>query len=125
MNGEDPDEMPHYVAFHLGLHCLPNGIHLGASNLQRVNKILLWREKKERKSLRFVFFLSQQAELSLLVMDEDDDSKKHFSLDKLIEESSGKKKKKNKKLEKQKKEKNEEEFQVIYRIYIGLDKQNL
>ena len=57
-------------------------------------------------------FLSQQAELSLLVMDEDADSKKHFSLDKLIEESSGKKKKKNKKLEKQKKEKNEEEFQV-------------
>ena len=21
-NGVDPDEMPHYVAFHLGLHCL-------------------------------------------------------------------------------------------------------
>ena len=20
----DPDEMPHYAAFHLGLHCLPN-----------------------------------------------------------------------------------------------------
>ena len=22
-NRADPDEMPHYVAFHLGLHCLP------------------------------------------------------------------------------------------------------
>ena len=22
-NSVDPDEMPHYVAFHLGLHCLP------------------------------------------------------------------------------------------------------
>ena len=22
VNSEDPDEMPHYVAFHLGLHCL-------------------------------------------------------------------------------------------------------
>ena len=22
-NGVDPDEMPHYVAFHLGFHCLP------------------------------------------------------------------------------------------------------
>ena len=22
-NCADPDEMPHYVAFHLGLHCLP------------------------------------------------------------------------------------------------------
>ena len=22
-NGADPDEMPHCVAFHLGLHCLP------------------------------------------------------------------------------------------------------
>ena len=22
-NGEDPDEMPHDVTFHLGLHCLP------------------------------------------------------------------------------------------------------
>ena len=22
-NSVDPDEMPHYAAFHLGLHCLP------------------------------------------------------------------------------------------------------
>ena len=22
-NSVDPDEMPHYTAFHLGLHCLP------------------------------------------------------------------------------------------------------
>ena len=22
-NSEDPDEMPHYAAFHLGLHCFP------------------------------------------------------------------------------------------------------
>ena len=23
LNSADPDEMPHYVAFHLGLYCLP------------------------------------------------------------------------------------------------------
>ena len=23
VNSADPDEMPHFVAFHLGLHCLP------------------------------------------------------------------------------------------------------
>ena len=23
VNSANPDEMPHYVAFHLGLHCLP------------------------------------------------------------------------------------------------------
>ena len=27
-NSDDPDEMPHYVAFHLGGHCLPK-THLG------------------------------------------------------------------------------------------------
>ena len=25
-NGAEPDEMPHYAAFHLGLHCLPKYI---------------------------------------------------------------------------------------------------
>ena len=27
--GADPDEMPHNVAFHLGLHCLPKYLFLG------------------------------------------------------------------------------------------------
>ena len=31
-NSADPDEMPHNVAFHLGLHC-----HLGVSSPQRAN----------------------------------------------------------------------------------------
>ena len=25
-NSEDPDEVPHYVAIHLGLHCLPKDL---------------------------------------------------------------------------------------------------
>ena len=33
-NSADPDEMQHYAAFHLGLHCL------GVSSTQRVNKYL-------------------------------------------------------------------------------------
>ena len=33
-NSEDSDEMLHYGAFHLGLHCLPS-THLGVSSLQR------------------------------------------------------------------------------------------
>ena len=31
-NSVDPDEMPHHVAFHLGLHCLPKK-HIGATRL--------------------------------------------------------------------------------------------
>ena len=27
-NSVDPDEMPHYAAFHLGLHCLPKHTEL-------------------------------------------------------------------------------------------------
>ena len=32
----DPDEMQHYAAFHLGLHCLQK-YSLGVSGIQRVN----------------------------------------------------------------------------------------
>ena len=28
-NSSDPDEMPHYVAFHLGLRCLPKYLFTG------------------------------------------------------------------------------------------------
>ena len=28
-NSADPDEMPHYAAFHLGLHCLPKYLFRG------------------------------------------------------------------------------------------------
>ena len=28
----EPDEMPHYVAFHLGLHCLPE-MHFGVKHI--------------------------------------------------------------------------------------------
>ena len=28
-NSADPDEMPHFVAFHLGLHCLPKSTFRG------------------------------------------------------------------------------------------------
>ena len=46
-NRVDPDEMPHYGAFHLGLHCLPKyhaAFHLGLHCLQsthlRVTRIM-------------------------------------------------------------------------------------
>ena len=35
-NSAEPDEMQHYAAFHLGLHCL-HGIRLGVSRNQLVN----------------------------------------------------------------------------------------
>ena len=35
-NSVDPDEMQHYAALHLGLHCLQK-THLGVSRLQIVN----------------------------------------------------------------------------------------
>ena len=31
-NSEDPDEMQHYAAFHLGLHCLPKNLFRGRVN---------------------------------------------------------------------------------------------
>ena len=36
-NSVDPDEMQHYAAFHLGLHCLQN-TSLEVSRIQRVKK---------------------------------------------------------------------------------------
>ena len=38
-NSVDPDEMQHYAAFHLGLHCLQS-THLGVSQIQRVNFLI-------------------------------------------------------------------------------------
>ena len=33
----DPDEMPHFAVFHLGLHCLPKYmLVLGVSSIQRL-----------------------------------------------------------------------------------------
>ena len=39
-NSVDHDKMPHYAAFHLGLHCWPK-THLGVSGPQRVEHILI------------------------------------------------------------------------------------
>ena len=36
INSEDPDEMPHYAAFHQGLYCL-----LGKKDLQTIKTLLL------------------------------------------------------------------------------------
>ena len=36
-NSEDPDEMQHYAAFHLGFHCLSKYPFRGSS-IQRVNE---------------------------------------------------------------------------------------
>ena len=36
-NSVDPDEMLHYAAFHLGLHCLPK-YHFGVTSVQRVKE---------------------------------------------------------------------------------------
>ena len=37
-NSADPDEMPHYAAFHLGIHCL-SSTHLRVSGLHRVTQL--------------------------------------------------------------------------------------
>ena len=34
-NSEDPDEMLHYRAFHLGLHCLPKNAFGGHEHIER------------------------------------------------------------------------------------------
>ena len=56
----DPDEMPHYVAFHLGLHCLQK-YTLGVTSIQRVNlmdKQGMIFQAKIHTRLTFSFFLS-------------------------------------------------------------------
>ena len=37
-NSVDPDEMSHYTAFHLGLHCLPKYMFRVYYSIQRVKK---------------------------------------------------------------------------------------
>ena len=39
INSVDPDEKPHYVAFHLGLHGCKSTPYLGVSRVQRVKYI--------------------------------------------------------------------------------------
>ena len=40
-NSGDPDEMPHYAAFHLGFSLFVNfSTHLGVSGPQRVHRVL-------------------------------------------------------------------------------------
>ena len=34
VNSADPDKMPSYVAFHLGLHCLPKYLFTGIQNVK-------------------------------------------------------------------------------------------
>ena len=33
-NSKDPDEMPHFVAFHLGLHCAPKYLFRGLRSIK-------------------------------------------------------------------------------------------
>ena len=41
-NSVNPDELQHYAAFHLGLHCLKETTRLGVFRIQRVkNHVLL------------------------------------------------------------------------------------
>ena len=39
-NSEDPDEMPHYVAFHQGLHCLIRQQQYSEKDIQFYLKII-------------------------------------------------------------------------------------
>ena len=39
-NSTDPDEMQHYAAFYLGLHCLPKYPFIGVSSIQRVKQYI-------------------------------------------------------------------------------------
>ena len=52
-NGADPGEIQHYVAFHLGLHCLPN-YRYGISSIQRVNTFAAKYLKKQYPSAKHV-----------------------------------------------------------------------
>ena len=38
-NSADPDEMPPYAAFHLGLYCLPNYLFTGVQNEKGITKM--------------------------------------------------------------------------------------
>ena len=40
-NSADPDEMPHYAAFHLGLHCLPKYLLRGFWSSRGKDKVRL------------------------------------------------------------------------------------
>ena len=55
-NSEDPDEMPHFVVFHLGLHCLPK-YPLGVSHIQKVKpNVMEGQEKMKLKmAMRVVY----------------------------------------------------------------------
>ena len=44
-NSADPDEMPHYVAFYLGLHCLQKNA-FRSSSTKMVNKYTCEQNKK-------------------------------------------------------------------------------
>ena len=73
-NSVDPDEMPHHVAFHLGLHCLPKYAFRSHKYIkQRVNFALthhmdcifvvvifiyIWMGVRAFQSIPFVIFLS-------------------------------------------------------------------
>ena len=54
-NNGDPDQMLHFVASDLGLHCLPN-THLWVSSLQLVNEVpstcFSWRGRRNNKALQ-------------------------------------------------------------------------
>ena len=39
-NSVDPDEMPHYAAFHLGLNCLPKKAFMSHDSQSLVCKVL-------------------------------------------------------------------------------------
>ena len=55
-NSVDPDEMPHYVALHLGLHCLPKYkcMHLVVTSHAQLQKIL-----SGGPTLTFVFLVDE------------------------------------------------------------------
>ena len=46
-NSVDPDEMQHYAAFHLGLHCLQKYSFRGFSNTKNITKLNRIKEKHD------------------------------------------------------------------------------
>ena len=48
----DPDEMPHYAAFHLGLHCLPKYLFAGIQNEKGIKKITVVVSQKHQNTYR-------------------------------------------------------------------------
>ena len=57
-NSADTDEMPHYVAFHLGLHCLPKYMFRSLTLVYKGSILVVFLEFYARWVILHVYLLS-------------------------------------------------------------------